>query len=266
MTMTIRPVSTIEFIGLSETNTIGYYDALAVSYNATAADRKYIAYANLGRDDRYLAACGHNFHQLMTAATYLGQYEAALSAANAVQRLLTADMLRTDIPQLARTLEAHYAMKSHVLVRFGKWKEIIEEPLPEDAQLYCVTTAMMRYAHGVAYAALGQHDAADIERAQFSAARENVPADRLIMNNQAHAILGVATEMLNGEVAYLAATTPSPFTTCARRSSMTTRSTTRSHGRGCTRLGMRWARCSSRRGMWTKRNRSIAPTWASMGY
>ena len=28
MTITIRPVSTIEFIGLSETNTIGYYDAI----------------------------------------------------------------------------------------------------------------------------------------------------------------------------------------------------------------------------------------------
>ena len=40
----------------------------------------------------------------MTAATYLGQYEAALYAANAVQRLLTEDILRTDIPQLARTL------------------------------------------------------------------------------------------------------------------------------------------------------------------
>jgi tetratricopeptide (TPR) repeat protein len=138
----------------------------------------------------------------MTAATYLGHYEAALYAANAVQRLLTEDILRTDIPQLARTLEAHYSMKSHVLVRFGKWQEIIEEPLPADAQLYCVTTAMMRYARGVAYAALGQHDAADIERAHFYAALENVPADRLIMNNQAHAILGVATEMLNGEVAY----------------------------------------------------------------
>jgi len=111
-------------------------------------------------------------------------------------------MLRTDIPQLARTLEAHYAMKSHVLVRFGKWKEIIEEPLPEDAQLYCVTTAMMRYARGVAYAALGQHDAADIERAHFYAALENVPADRLIMNNQARVILGVATAMLHGEVEY----------------------------------------------------------------
>ena len=181
-----------------------------------------------------------------------------------MQRLLTEDMLRTDIPQLARTLEAHYSMKSHVLVRFGKWKEIIEEPLPEDAQLYCVTTAMMRYARGVAYAALGQHDAADIER-PFYAALENVPADRLIMNNQARAILGVA-EMLHGKWHIIAATTTSPFNTCARRSSMTTRSTTRSHGRGCTRLGMRWARCSSRRGMLTKRNRSIAPTWASMGY
>lgn len=179
-----------------------YYDALAVSYNATAADRKYIDYANLGRDDRYLAACCHNFHQLMTAATYLGQYEAALYAANSVQRLLTEDILRTEIPQLARTLEAHYSMKSHVLVRFGKWEEIIEEPLPEDNQLYCVTTAMMRYARGVAYAALGQHDLADMERAKFEKALDNVPADRLIMNNQARAILGVATEMLHGEVEY----------------------------------------------------------------
>jgi tetratricopeptide (TPR) repeat protein len=93
-------------------------------------------------------------------------------------------------------------MKSHVLVRFGKWQEIIEEPLPEDDTLYCVTTAMMRYARGVASAALGHHDAAESERAQFYDAFDNVPADRLIMNNQARAILGVATEMLNGEVEY----------------------------------------------------------------
>ena len=179
-----------------------YYDALAVSYNATAADQKYIAYANLGRDDRYLSACCHNYHQLMTAATYLGQYDAALYAANSVRRLLTEDILRTDIPQLARTLEAHYSMKAHVLVRFGKWEEIIEEPLPEDDKLYCVTTAMMRYARGVAYAALGQHDLADKERAQFAKAFDNVPADRQIMNNQARDILGVATEMLHGEVEY----------------------------------------------------------------
>ena len=179
-----------------------YYDALEVSYNATAADGKYISYANLGRGDRYLSSCCHNFHQLMTAATYLGQYGAALYAANSVQGLLTEDILRTEIPQLARTLESHYSMKSHVLVRFGKWEDIIREPLPEDEKLYCVTTAMMRYARGIAYAALGKHDLADIERTKFDEALVNIPTDRLIMNNQARAILGVATEMLYGEVEY----------------------------------------------------------------
>ena len=34
MTMTIRPVSTIEFIGLSETNTIGYYTSQEVFMSA----------------------------------------------------------------------------------------------------------------------------------------------------------------------------------------------------------------------------------------
>ena len=33
MTITIRPLSTIEFIGLSETNTIGYKDGLALRYH-----------------------------------------------------------------------------------------------------------------------------------------------------------------------------------------------------------------------------------------
>lgn len=42
-----------------------------------------------------------------------------------------------------------------MLVRFGQWQEIIDEPLPEDDQRYCVTTAMMRYARGVASTALG---------------------------------------------------------------------------------------------------------------
>ena len=43
---------------------------------------------------------------------------------------------------------------------------------------------------------------ADKERAKFEEALDNVPAERRIMNNEARAILGVATEMLYGEVEY----------------------------------------------------------------
>ena|SRR5436305_1078696 len=41
MTMTIRPLRTIKFIGLSETNTIGYYEALqAARHHQTTAEFK----------------------------------------------------------------------------------------------------------------------------------------------------------------------------------------------------------------------------------
>jgi hypothetical protein len=39
---------------------------------------------------------------------------------------------------MADFLEAYLTIKQHVLVRFGKWREIIEQKLPEDKELYMV--------------------------------------------------------------------------------------------------------------------------------
>ncbi|GIT54133.1 MAG: hypothetical protein Ct9H300mP16_12930 [Pseudomonadota bacterium] len=64
---------------------------------------------------------------------------------------------------MAATLEGYYSMYVHVLVRFGKWQEIIVRPLPADPALYCVSTAMCRYARSVAHSALGQIEAAEAE-------------------------------------------------------------------------------------------------------
>ena len=57
---------------------------------------------------------------------------------------------------LVNYLEAFYGMKAHVLVRFGKWREAIDLPLPTDQSLYCTLTANTLYAKGVAHAALGE--------------------------------------------------------------------------------------------------------------
>ena len=56
---------------------------------------------------------------------------------------------------MADWLEGFVSMKQHVLVRFGKWREIVEQALPENRALFCVITAMMRYAMSVAHGALG---------------------------------------------------------------------------------------------------------------
>ena len=93
-------------------------------------------------------------------------------------------------------------MKQHVLVRFGKWHEIIAQELPEDRELYCSTTAMMLYAKGVAHSVLGEIAEAETARAAFRAAKARVPDTRLVHNNTVVDLLAIAEEMLNGELEY----------------------------------------------------------------
>jgi len=90
----------------------------------------------------------------------------------------------------------------HALIRFGRWQDIIDAPLPGDPGLYCVTTAMMRYAKGIAYAATGLIAEAEEQRGQFAAALERVPQSRTVFNNTCTDILQVAGAMLDGELAY----------------------------------------------------------------
>jgi tetratricopeptide (TPR) repeat protein len=103
---------------------------------------------------------------------------------------------------MADFLEGYLTMKQHVLVRFGKWHEIIAQKLPEDRDLYCSNVAMMHYAKAVAHSALGNVAEAEAEKALFAAAKMRVPESRLIHNNTVVSLLGVAEAMLNGELEY----------------------------------------------------------------
>jgi hypothetical protein len=103
---------------------------------------------------------------------------------------------------MADWLEGFVPMKMHVLIRFGRWADIIATPLPQDAALFCVTTAMIHYAKAVAYAASGNVPAADDEARRFDAAMARVPPSRYLFNNTCLDILAIAAEMLKGEIAY----------------------------------------------------------------
>lgn len=177
-----------------------YEEALAVSEKAVAADNRYLDYAGAG--GFYTTACCHDLHLLMYAGMLLGRQAPALSAAGAITGMLTPDVLRTDKPHLAVTLEGYYSMMMHVLVRFGRWQAIVDAPLPDDPALYRVTTGMYRYARGVAYAAMGDVASAEAEREKFLAALGAVPTDRRFFNNSARDILSIGAAMLDGELAY----------------------------------------------------------------
>jgi len=87
-------------------------------------------------------------------------------------------------------------------VRFGKWREIIAQKLPDDRELYCSNVAMMHYAKAVAHSALGNVDEAETEKARFMAAKARVPEGRRVHNNTVVDLLAVAEAMLNGELEY----------------------------------------------------------------
>ena len=71
-----------------------------------------------------------------------------------------------------------------------------------ECDLYCVTTAMLHYAKGVAHAATGDLAAADEQRRLFREAYARVPDTRYLFNNTCLDALAVAAEMLDGEIEY----------------------------------------------------------------
>jgi len=124
-----------------------YHEALVANNKAIAVDQKYIE--RVGSFDFYTTSFCHDYHFKMYAAMFLGQYEPALDAAKGMTNLLTKSVLQADQPYMAHTLEGYYSTWIHAFVRFGKWQAIIDEPMPDDPQLYLVTTAMLHYAKGV---------------------------------------------------------------------------------------------------------------------
>ena len=192
----------------------------------------------------YVTARCHDIHLLMFACMFLGQYQPALAAADKIQSILTRDILAVQgRPKLAITTEGYYAMKMHVLVRFGRWQEIIDTPLPDDPQLFLVSTAMQHYARGVAFASLKRIAEAEQARTLFHESLGRIPPDRRFLSNPALAMLGVGETMLDGELAYHKGTIRRRSTICGKASGGTTTCPIPSHGPGCTRHGMRWRRC-----------------------
>ena len=177
-----------------------YRDALHWNQKAIIADRKF--YDRAGPMNFYSGYRVHDYHFAAYGAMFLGQYAPAIAAADELIETMPEAMLRIPSPPMADFFESYVSIRQHVLIRFGKWSEIITQELPADRDLYCNTVAMMHYAKGIAHAALGDVTRAVAEQALFREAAKRVPKSRQIHNVLCVQLLGVAEEMLEGEIAY----------------------------------------------------------------
>ncbi len=174
---------------------LGHYAAAARANElAIEADLDYVERA--GRGGFYTIYRAHNYQFLAWAEMFEGRSKAALEAAREMVHEIPIELVHA-APQFA---ESYLGTPYHVLVRFGRWNEILSEPEP--APELFATRADWRYARGIALAALGRVDEAAFEQVAFEGAAAKVPASYLHGNNSVAAVLAVAREMLAGELDY----------------------------------------------------------------
>ena len=137
----------------------------------------------------------HNRHMLAFAAMMTGQSDLALEQI----RKMTAEIPRPFLEEFATTAEPFMAMPMEVLVRFGRWDEILREP-DNYADYMHFTRAFHHAARAIAYAAKADVPNARKEQAIFAERAPAIPKETTVGNNTAEAVLAVVKPMLEGEI------------------------------------------------------------------
>ncbi|KAK4118631.1 TPR-like protein [Parathielavia appendiculata] len=177
-----------------------YRRAVSSNTEAIKADTKFVS--RDGAINFYSLYRCHNYHFRIYAAMFAGQSAVALETASLLEQTLPEALLRIQSPPMADWLEGFLSMRIHILIRFGRWQDIIDLTFPRDRDLYCTTTAMIYYAKGVALANTGRTPEADRTKLLFQEAVKRVPSSRTIFNNSCRDILAIAAAMLDGELEY----------------------------------------------------------------
>lgn len=177
-----------------------YRRAIASNLEGIVGDEKYLK--RQGPADYYAFYRLHNYHILIYAAMFNGQFAIALQTLERMEKSITDEVMRVGSPPLVDWLEGFKTVRPHLLVRFGKWDDILALPFPDDPEFYIVTTATLHYARAVAYAVKDEIKSAEAEREKFLQAQAKVPESRMEYPNKITDILKVGEAMLNGELEY----------------------------------------------------------------
>lgn len=174
-----------------------YAEAVEANQQAIQVDEK----QGVEGEDRTTYAVAyhpHNYHFLSYAASMAGRSEVALEAARRLAGKVDREMMRR--PGFGAL--QHYLVTSlRVMVRFGMWEEILDEPAPPQNLLYPKGT--WRYARAMAYARTGRLVEAETELARLREIQADPALEEMSVwdLNSGADLLGVAVQVVRGEIA-----------------------------------------------------------------
>lgn len=173
-----------------------YADSYRANSLAIKADEGYITQCR-AQGLYPLGYYPHNIHFLAWSAMFQGRSGKALEAARKVAQKIP-DNLKENTWGLNETF---LSQPLFVMVRFGRWDEILFEPPPRQSGHYM--NAIWRYARGLAHLHLGKRNQARQELKQLTRLRQQIEQDQgyYIGFGAAATLVAIAEEVLTGEIA-----------------------------------------------------------------
>ena len=170
-------------------------DAVDSNSRAIAAVRRYEEVSGPAQGP-LLIYNAHNEHMLAYAGMMTGQSEMAISHIRTMATSFPEEFLK----EYAPFVDAYVAMPYEVLLRFGRWDDVLAAP--DHAAYLPFSRAMRHAARGIAFAAKGDVAAARTEQQAYLAAAALVPATETAGPVVAQTILAVVEPMVAGEILY----------------------------------------------------------------
>lgn len=171
-----------------------WQQAVEANEKAIAADAAYTRHSP--RQEFYRLYMAHNHHMLAFAAMQCGQSKKALDAVRTMVAGVPKEWVA--VTENAAIADGFLAAPLEVLMRFGKWDDILKEPAPPDG--FPIAKGLWHHARGVALAAKGKPAEARAELGKFRAAAKSTPKEAAFGNNPAADLFAVADPMLEGEI------------------------------------------------------------------
>lgn len=165
--------------------------AAAVNVAAAAVDRQYLARSGKGMYG--LMYYSHNLHFVSYVRMMQGRFDDALDYGRRLRENVSGAV--DEMPMLAPYATFEWLS----FVRFGKWKEMLAMPAPQEKSAYL--QAMYRYARGVAFAGLRQVGEAEAERERMGAWAKSLTEADMLMINPAASVLAIGMADLDGRIA-----------------------------------------------------------------
>ena len=172
-----------------------WHEAIAQNAKAVEADkrhRKATGDRPLGLFHMYAA---HNQHMLAYAALMTGQSKLAMRYVREMMKDLPSEFVKEN----AALVESFGAVPMEVMVRFGKWNDILAEP-DNYPDYMPFTRALHHGARAIAFAAKSDTENARKEQAIFRKLAQQVPKETAVSNNTADSIVALANHMIEGEL------------------------------------------------------------------